>query len=187
MSNITNLNDIAGYCPEEAIWKFLVDMSTTLIEENRFYKLCPRNILVDGESFLLVSNQEQETEFVAPDQKIDAKPSHEQMVWTIGALIYYLSTGRIIYGGHGGRYQREHPQAPLPTLPKAHLSLTPVMQNCLCTKPSNRISIKELNGIAQKGIINCLHSQREKRFVDTNNNYINITKVEIWPEKMKEI
>lgn len=159
----TTLSDIAGYCPEEAVWKILLDISTfrDKMTESPDTAISPAAISVVGDSFLVARQEEADTRFLAPEQAADAPFSPASWVWTCGALAYYASTGQVVFGGRGGIYQQTFPQAPLPVLPKAHKRLTPLVQRCLCHDPAERPSPEELLQLATEGYNNCRDEQQE--------------------------
>lgn len=167
------LSDIAGFCPEEAIWKLIVDVSDFLIKEKCGYHLSADTIMVDGDTFLIESNKDDE--------------NASEMVWTLGAIVYYVATGHIIFGGHGQSYQQDHPHVPLPALPKVYHSLTPVVHQCLCSDADKRVSLEELHGIACKELDACRKQQRSRETTNIKTNKKDNKHVEKWPEEMKEI
>ena len=142
MNEGLRLSDIAGYCPEKAIWKMMMDLTDQLLDHESEFRMAPGTVMVAGDSFLIVSSEVKGDAFMAPEGQENEKVSPAEMVWTIGALIYYASTGRILFGGHGGSYQRLHPGISLPVLPKNHQGLTSIMQHCLCSNPSARITFQ---------------------------------------------
>lgn len=165
----------------------IADLTDHLLDSNQELRMAPGNIMVAGDSFLIVSDKGTDDFFVAPEGNVDQMPTQAQTVWSIGALIYYASTSRILFGGHGGSYQRLHPGVSLPVLPKNHQGLTPIMQRCLCPNPSERISFGELNDKAKKGLEEC---SKRKRIVlcsggepEKTDDIIH----NLWPEKMIEL
>ena len=102
------IRDIAGFCPEEAIWKMMVDVSSFLQKDETSIFLTPDSVTVDGSTFIVESNHEMSSEFNAPEYQDSQKPDEKQMVWSLGAVAYYMATGHIVFGGHGGSYQKEH-------------------------------------------------------------------------------
>ena len=181
------IRDIAGFCPEEAIWKMMSDISTFLLQEQTGCYLTPDAVVVDGYSFLVDMGQCAISEFLAPEQNDSNKPESYQMVWALGAVAYYMATGHVVFGGHGGKYQKEHPAVALPVLPKDFQSLTPVLQKCLYYNPNERTSLKELEQLSIDGLHLC-EKQRRKQSASLEKEqvveYKNID--ERWPEKMIE-
>ena len=126
------IHDIAGFCPEEAVWKLLADVSECLLNDGVGNGLSPDTVTIDGNTFMVNGTEEAENTFQAPEHK-DGQPSDEkENVWSLGATAYYAATGHVVFGGHGGSYQKEHPLVTLPALPKGMQALTPLMQRCLC-------------------------------------------------------
>lgn len=186
--NDMTVRDIVGLCPEEAIWKMMVDISEFMKECKEGHVLAPGNIAIDGDSFFVGNAGEVESEFLAPEQDASSLPDSAQVVWSLGAVAYYAASGHVVFGGHGGCYQRLHPNVPLPTLPKSMRSLTPVIQRCLCSNPSERIGLEELNRLARKGLSDCSGRQRERsemyNGVQPGKDHDKAGK---WPEEMMEI
>ena len=188
MSRKTTIRDIAGFCPEEAIWKMMFDVSGLLLQKDTDYVLTPDSVVIDGQMFIVESNHESIIEFLAPEQNPGFKTDSKGKVWSLGAIAYYVATGHIVFGGYGGCYQKEHSSAPLPILPKGLQDLTAVLHQCLCYNPEERINIKELNELSQKGLFNCEQLQRqssvqEERVIKFNKKQHG----EKWPEKMIEL
>lgn len=181
------LRDIVGLCPEEAIWKMMAYVSEFLIKDKHAHMLGPDNITIDGDMFLVGADKETPKEFLPPEQEAKESPGTPQMVWTLGAVAYYAASGHVVFGGHGGSYQKEHPHVPLPKLPKAMGALTPVVQQCLRSDPSERIGLEELHGLALAGLKACSLRQREKSDVlDNGRPGEKTASEEKWPEEMTE-
>ena len=183
-SDRMTIRDIAGFCPEEAVWKMMTDVCTFLLKENSAYVLNPDTIVVDGNLFLIEEGVDRESEFLAPEQEGASKEDFAQFVWQIGSVAYYVATGHIVFGGRGGTYQREHPHVALPVLPKSYQALTPVIQSCLSFHPAERISLEKLKEKAEKGLTACLQSQREKATQTGMPVKKDKKQKEKWPEDM---
>lgn len=181
------IKDIIGLCPEEAIWKMMADISEFLIKDSHTHVLDPDNITIDGDTFLIGSAQKVAKEFLPPEQEVSEPPGMPQMVWSLGALAYYAASGHVVFGGHGGSYQKEHPHVPLPKLPKSMRALTPVVQQCLHSDPSERIELEKLHDLAVNGLRACSQRQREKSDVlDNGHPGEKTAEGEKWPEEMTE-
>ena len=190
------LYDIAGFCPEEAVWKMMVDVCGSLLD-GKGCMLTPDAIMVDGNTFIVrgvkgseegVKGSEREANdiFAAPEAD-GAERSMTQTVWSVGAIAYFMATGHIVFGGYGGSYQKEHPAVPLPVLPKEMQTLTPVLQRCLCYHAEERISMEELRKLSQNGLETCMKHQREKLVADTPTSPQKAEcQKERWPEEMIE-
>jgi len=150
--------------------------------------MTPESIMIDGDAFMVGTEQEIENEFMAPEHIEGCRNETSQMVWSLGALAYYMATGHIIFGGHGGYYQKEHPTVPLPILPKGLQALSSVMQKCLNYDPNDRVCLKELNELSHQGLLACKKRQREKSVLTakgqkTGGKYNG----DKWPEEMTEV
>lgn len=187
MKGKVTIRDIAGFCPEEAVWKMMADVSAFLLKEGAGYVLTPDAIVVDGKMFMVEKESETQNEFLAPEQHDNRPTDDSQMVWSLGAVAYYAATGHVVFGGHGGSYQSEHPSVALPTLPKGLQLLTPVLQKCLCYIPDERISMMELNALSLKGLTACGQRQRKKCAEIAREQKKTVKTIgEKWPEEMIE-
>lgn len=189
MDTRITIRHIAGFCPEEAVWKMMADVSEFLLVDGGSYWLSPDAITVDGNSFVVEPQNNETREFLPPEQtSLTEKPGTCQMVWMLGALAYYMSTGHVVFGGYGGAYQQSHPSVALPTLPKSFNTLSQTVQECLKYAPSERISLKCLTETVSKGWIACSAQQRgmEKNDMPTKTSRIEHSG-DKWPEKMIEI
>jgi hypothetical protein len=187
MAEIMTIRDIAGFCPEEAIWKMIVDVSECLLNDGVGNTLSPDSVIVDGNSFMVIRIQDIENEFHAPEHKDGQLSDEKEEVWSLGAIAYYASTGHIVFGGHGGKYQKEHPLVPLPALPKGLQCLTPLLQKCLCYASNERIGLNDLNDLAREGLKECAKQRRNKNMsAKKKENGVNYTG-EKWPEEMIEL
>jgi len=188
MSIKITVRDIAGLCPEKAIWKMMADVSTLLLEGNVIYNISPDTVTIDGDMFIVEAGQGVQKEYVAPESIEGDKPDMKQIIWSLGAVIYFAATGHVIFGGHGSYYQKENPSVSLPVLPKNLQKLTAVLHKCICCNPEERISMIELKEVALKGLASCEKRQRIKSDlanIMTGNK--DIRNGEKWPEEMIEI
>lgn len=184
MNNPLRLSQIAGYCPEIVIWKMVSDLCDAIQgKESGSRLITPDTIVVDGDMFYITPSDSIDPIFLPPEYAEGAAvlPSHQ--VWMIGAAIYYASSNRILFGGHGSRYQRECPNVRLPALQKVHQMITPVMQRCLQYDPSKRIESKELKTVAQREWERCRREPRPQ--IELPNEVIRVTPHDQkWPEAM---
>ena len=186
MNEKIRLRDIAGFCPEEAVWKMMADISNLISDDKMLTQPNPDSILVDGDSFIIDSGTVEIDAFLAPEQYDVNKKDIKQKVWALGATAYFMATGHTMFGGFGGKYQNSHPNVPLPNMPKPLHLLTPVIHKCITCIPSERISPEELKLLATKGLENCSRQHRGKI---ANVNNFTVTKngnEDKWPEKMIE-
>lgn len=185
MTDIT-IQSMAGYCSEHALWKMLVDLSSEILADfNKANFLTPYMVLVDGENFRVAEDKDyMPTSEFFPPEGID-QLTEAGLVWMLGALICYASSGHYIFGGRGGRYQKEKPGVELPRLKKEHSALTDLVRRCLCYFPLQRISLKDLQTAAKKGLDSNEQMSRLKqsnKSVASNDSTEYI--VDVWPEKM---
>lgn len=179
------LKSIAGYCIEEALWKFLMDISSEILEKKLDLEgIDPDMVVIENEDFRLEVLGNAIPSFCAPEKEA----SEAAMVWSLGALLCYASSGHLIFGGRGSLYQSKYPSVKLPVLQKKHSSLTPLVQRCLVFSPEKRISLNELVIEARNGLELC-----KKRVRSMSNAAIKPERTvtssidERWPEEMIDI
>lgn len=187
MTRKMTIHDMAGYCHETALWKLLADVCAAVLEQpaEDLQAVMPAHVVVEGETFLWDANAAKDTavEFLPPEG--GARGDEAAVVWSLGALVCYASSGHILFGGRGGAYQRSHPHVELPSLRKDHAALTPLVQRCLCYNPSQRISLKALCEAAQKGWESSRHQERrilQRPYHATA--VVDDRADDVWPEKM---
>lgn len=188
MSKRITLKDIAGYCPEEAIWKMIADLGQS-VKDAGHCPMSPDEVIVDGVSFLTDDHGGLQEQYLAPECNDGTPCGQRQQIWTLGALIYYASSGRTLFGGHGGAYQRRHPNVLLPSLRKSHSSLSVLMQQCLQHDMSSRIGIDKLLDEARKGLENCRKTKRghNKGIEELVPSSATKQRKDHWPEEMIEM
>lgn len=178
------LKSIAGYCIEEALWKFVIDI-TAEVQEKKFVLggIDPNMIVIENEDFHILPKENVKPSFCAPE----GESSEAAMVWSLGALLCYASSGHLIFGGSGSLYQRKHPDVKLPALQKRHSPLTPLMQRCLVFSPEKRIRIDEVVIEARKGLELCKKRVRSKFDVKVEEMRPMVSSLdERWPEEMTD-
>lgn len=184
------IRDIAGFCPEEAIWKMIADVSECLLNDGFGNGLSPNSVIIDGNSFMVNHIQDVEEEFQAPEHRDGQQPDEKEFVWSLGAIAYYASTGHVVFGGYGGKYQKEHSLVYIPALPKGLQSLTPLLHRCLCYDSNERIGLKDLRDLARKGLEECGKQKRKTiikaREEEEKGKSVNRSG-EKWPEEMVEL
>ncbi len=173
-NKILTLHSIAGYAMEIAIWKMLRDICkivevkgqrSKVIGENSC--LSPGAIQIDGEEFRIIDvplTSEELEKFLAPETGEKSLDSEAALVWCIGALACYMSSGHYVFGGRGGEYQRRHPAVGLPVLRKEHEALTNIVHRCMQYHPTERISLSELKMLSEPGYQRCLEESAHCTF-----------------------
>ncbi len=186
MTDMT-IHAIAGFCNERTLWKLLVDLSSALLDESSKARkaITPEMVMIDGEDFLLIDEvpKHPSVEFYPPEGIENA--GIEGLVWSLGAIVSYVSSGHFVFGGRGGSYQRSHPKVALPTLKKDHEALTALVKKCLCCSPSQRISLGELHATALRGLEANAQKKRSKCASGLNEGTgTSETTDDIWPDTM---
>ena len=75
MNKHITLRDIAGYCPEEAIWKMVIDLGQS-IKDNGHCPLSPDGVMVDDKAFLTDDSADTQSQFLAPECTDGATKGH---------------------------------------------------------------------------------------------------------------
>jgi serine/threonine protein kinase len=187
MNEKITIRDIAGFCPEEAVWKMISDVSSFYITDKTFCPITPDSVAIDGNVFIVEPKTEPISEFQAPELSEKQKPGEKQIIWEIGATAFYMTTGHVIFGGHGSGYQKAHPAVQLPVLPKGLSNLTSLLHKCICFNPDDRITLKELNSLSCEGIALCEKRQRKQSETMSEKQKTIKGTVDKWPEEMIEI
>ncbi|MBR5102186.1 MAG: hypothetical protein IK092_03605 [Muribaculaceae bacterium] len=161
---------IAGYCYESAMWQMLCDVAQMMVN-NRPVEVTPSSIIID------------EGHFAADAQE---EFSEADAVWSLGAVVSYMSSGHKVFGGKGKQYQESHPGVALPLLRREHEALTPLVHACLQADVEKRISLKQLVERAKAGLDDCLRRESvriELPVVDDESGSHDALDA-VWPEEM---
>ena len=179
------LKSIAGYCIEEALWKFLLDVVAEIQKKGIVLEgIDPDMVVVENEDFYLVNKDNIRPSFCAPE----GEASEAAMAWSIGALVCYASSGHSIFGGCGSLYQKKHPSVKLPVLQKKHRPLTSLVQRSLAYPPESRISLNEMMIEAKNGLELCKKRSRSKSKTKAKQEQPTSGSLdERWPEEMIDI
>lgn len=179
------LKSIAGYSIEEALWKFLTDIASEIQEKKSVSEgVDPDMVVIENDDFHLEGLNNPKPSFCAPEKEA----SEAAMVWSLGALLCYASSGHLIFGGRGSLYQSKYPSVKLPVLQKKHSSLTPLVQRCLAFSPEKRISLNELVIEAKNGLVLCKKRVRSKSNTLVKPERSTTSSIdERWPEEMIDI
>ena len=187
MNEKLTIRDIAGFCPEEAVWKLLADVSEAAAS-GVLCALSPETVVCDGNTFIIERDQEPLSGFIAPEVKDSSIIGEPQMTWSLGALAYFAATGRQLFGGRGSAYQREHPSAALPGLPKKFCRIASLVRACLDVNPDKRPRMDALHEQAQRGHASCKSDGISSRSTIVNTyKRTSDTIGDKWPEEMEEI
>ena len=170
MNKRMTVRDIAGFCPERAVWKMLADVSACLQQSSCLVTV--DTIMLDGDHFLTDGS-------LAPSDESES-------VWALGAAAFYMATGHAVFGEQGKAYQQAHPHVALPCMPKAFQMLTQPLHRCLCHDACQRITLLELTALAQQGFSECMQRERQILHVANKQTEPNNRLVDWWPEEMRE-
>lgn len=193
--HILTLDSIAGYATEDALWQLLGDLCRMVRDmvPTQFCELTPDRIVVDGKHFELAEQaqltiESHRNKFQSPEllsatagQLFDDEQKWQTTVWTIGALLYYCSSGRYVFGGRGGDYQRRHPEAALPSLRREHSALSEIVGACLKSDPVERITIDQLEACCKTYV----DAHKEEKAIETpvHKTVVDDRYEACWPEE----
>lgn len=186
MTDMT-LYSLAGFCNESVLWKLLADLSSALLDKPVQDRevLIPEKVIIDGDNFMLSQGKSLDPapEFCPPEGIENY--GDEGVVWSLGALVCFASSGHYVFGGRGGVYQRSNPNVELPTLRKEHSALTPIVKRCLCYAAPQRISLTQLHSAAVKGFEVKEQKARVIRKKESSEDFV-LSEImdDVWPEKM---
>ena len=157
------------------LWRYISDVSSGLAYLHAFnptivhHDIKPANILLDDNGNYAITdfgisshrglNRDgyEETRsgtmaYMAPERFRDEYESMpESDIWSFGATLYELTTGKVPFGEDGGRAQLESglPVPPIPqTVPK---DIRRLISDCLSLDPSRRPSASAISKAAQSG------------------------------------
>lgn len=192
--NILTLDSIAGYATEDALWQLLADLCGLVkdVAQLPLRALTPDRIIIDGRRFVFAEQTPQpiighQDKFTAPEllnakeeEFLDGQRRTQAVVWTIGALLYYCSSGRYVFGGRGGSYQLCHPEAVLPSLRREHAALALVVSSCLDSNPAKRMTLEQLETMRGTGTVH--HKEEKKIEMQANRKVVKDHYESCWPE-----
>lgn len=176
---LLTIKDIAGYCREELLWDFIIDVAREM-QTSHFMPTEPEHVLISNTksaSFCLADN--------LPTSEDDS-----ERVWNMAALAFFISTGHLIFGGKGISYQIKHPGVKLPTMIKEHASINSLFQQCTNSDPHIRPSLQELISKAEEERKKCILRLADRPLAPLTNDDLGMSPDSydrLWPEEMTAI
>jgi len=167
--------ELIGRCNESTAWRYLRDVAAGLACLHKHHPaiihqdIKPANVLLDDSNFIITDfgisssvhslfmrteegeHSIQGTRAYMPPEKFLENPQLlvENDIWSLGASLYELLTGKLPFGGKGGQCQLEGMN--IPSLPSSYSNdLQYVIRKCLSQNPWHRPSAKELSKYADK-------------------------------------
>ncbi|MDE6311187.1 MAG: hypothetical protein K2L96_05145 [Muribaculaceae bacterium] len=134
---------MAGDTDEYTAWEIIRDIAAQL-DEGCLVPVEPSHIMIAGSgSFELCEwSHSHDPRFTAPEGY--------EPIWALGASIFYLVLGCPVFQGGGGAYQ--HATTPVPMMRRNASELSALVGKCLCFKPSDRPSVKEIKAAAEEAL-----------------------------------
>ena len=155
MERQTYASDIAGHCAEITAWQIIYDLTEQLLSHSEGAVVRPSSIkLVDEGRFMLVEDRTDLTSngFDAPEVEHSSR-TVASGVWSIGASVFYIMMGCLMFNGQGGR--RQTARSRIPYLRNGLPELSELVQRCLHYNPRQRPTLKELHEIGAKNLNRC--------------------------------
>ena len=130
---------LAGLCPERAVWRFLADM----VKGGPLAPLDPDCVRMDPSGHFCQEGKGKDPRFLAP-------ASGDGSVWSLGAVAYYLVMGTPVFGGRGHDLQKAGTVIPAIPPHRCSRELDGLIRRCLDYDPGKRPSLEEIAGTASR-------------------------------------
>ena len=151
----------------DEIWKYVYDVASGLAYLHALkppivhQDVKPANILIDdtghyaltdfGISAQYDGGHEHYSEensgtmaYMAPERfKGDAEPTAESDIWSLGATLCEILTGKVPFGEGGGNSQAGA-RLPMPSIPNVHTDLQRLVHDCLALDPAARPTARQI-------------------------------------------
>lgn len=182
-------SDIAGHCNEPTAWKILMEVSDQLMNHKQLI-VNPFIIEIrEDRHFALSTTETQLSGFDAPEVTT-AYRNEANVVWSLGAALFYVVMGRQVMNGKGGVGQTG--TSKLPYMRSEWPELSELVQRCLHYQPSQRPGLQEIYNKASEQQSRCMEEIRHgPKFKKNSENAIDGTinaadMMAFWPESMHE-
>lgn len=191
-----SIDNAAGFFTEKNAWKLLLDIGSALAFMHAD-GLChgdvkPSNILREGENFFLsdfgscfspggqsAPGDLSSYQYCAPE----TSRSEKSDIWSLGATVFYLVMGSMVFNGFGGKKQKR--DSDIPIMRKSMPGLSALVSRCLSFEAAARPSAQEICREAKQAMNGCIINTRPVKRI------IHSLKQEdefgvFWPEEMKD-
>jgi serine/threonine protein kinase len=130
---------LAGLCPERAVWRFFADM----VKGGAPAPLDPDCVRMDPSGHFRQEGKGKDPRFLAPS-------SSDGAIWSLGAIAYYLLMGTPVFGGRGHDLQKA--STVIPSIPPRRCSreLDGLIRRCLEYDLGKRPSLEEIAEAASR-------------------------------------
>lgn len=186
MKKVITMKDIAGYATERMVWQMMQNLSSRL-SPGELGGVAPQTICIKGNDFLLsdkLSDVEAAKAFAAPETftKRPESQSEKSLVWTLGALSFYLITGTDVFEGKGGETQTDVTE--VPRISSAHASgkLSSLIRQCLSYSPTERPTKEDIQRQAKEALAEPIVPS--KRLAGQSGKSYKTSLIKFWPEEM---
>lgn len=197
-----SVDGVAGFMDEDTIWSLIHDISSALAcvhEEGCVHAdVKPSNILWTGTQFMLAdfsSCRRLAEGGDSPDVADDKSSFHYQApeavahrcetasdVWSLGATVFHLFMGSLVFNGFGGRAQL--PQSPVPFMRKEHAELSDLVCRCLSFNPADRPSASQIAKAAEEHLAGLTRRPTVRPRKPKETGALTDSPSDFWPEEM---
>lgn len=166
------------------LWRYISDVSSGLAYLHSFnptivhHDIKPANVLIDDNNNYAITdfgisshsglnpdgydeNQSGTTAYMAPERFLDDyESSTESDMWSFGATLYELITGKVPFGENGGVEQLEQKLPPPAITQDIPLDMKRLIYDCLAHDPSKRPSAELVSKCAQSQCYPLKHTKK---------------------------
>lgn len=182
--------EIAGHCNEPTAWRILKEMTESFMRHG-LSPIHPYCIVIEDDgSFSLAHVKVQAChEGFNPPEYTEQSVNEASIVWSLGATVFFLVTGRQVMNGKGGKGQQR--SSKLPYLRSEWPELSELVQQCLHYEPKRRPTLVEINEKAREQYDRCLkeikHGPKFKDNINSSqgNHSLEDKDLSFWPETMQ--
>ena len=184
-----NIAELGGHCNELTAWQVLKEVSEALFHEG-LRPIDPYCIEIsDDVHFSFGAKLANHEGFDAPEIA-ENQLTESGVVWSLGATVFFIVTGRQVMNDRGGKGQKE--SSKLPYMRSEWPELSELVQQCLQFNPVRRHSLQQVHDKALQHYQRCMDEVRKgpkfKTVGKTSQIDADLAGQELafWPESMQK-